>query len=416
MHPKPLSMAAIHRNTAKLQAAKALNPGIVGMDGFGSPVAAFGVETITPNNFGMLQALVAQQQVQQMGMQMQGQAMNPQMEAFMRLAMNSGIAFAPYSNNMAAMINNPMAMQLAMLQEMQNQHHRQQQPQQTDSSFVAPAMAPSSGNDSAKRNESFGEKLIRTNPSLAAQLLEGKQIDLSSVQGMQGTNSNTNNNASNANMMALLAAHNSSNTTNSVNPNMMALLAAQNSSNANSNPNMMALLSGQNMNANQQMQHQQPQQNQSFNPALLQQIGNQGGEQQHLTALMLARLQQEQQAQAQEQQVQQSQQQEAQQQQAQQQHQDFIRNFTSNQNNTQPRASETNTNSPPGSEGSLLVTPFNSAPSLQSQVPNSKTPGTSGGNWLSALLSRTGNAGNSQEGINPSTNPDVSSGDLGKHI
>lgn len=225
MHPKPLSMSAIQKQNAKLQAAK-INLGIGG--------GSFGVHG-PDQDLRMLQTLIAQQQ--QMGMQIPGQ--NSVMEAYMRLAAAGGNDFAPNTNMAASANNQSMAMQLAMLQEMQNQHKKQQQMQcPTPMTAAAAASAPES-----PKNESFGEKLVRTNPALAAQLIDAKSMNMMSPQGMGGNNTNP----------------------------------------------MMAMLASQGLN---QMQQQN-----NMNPSLLQQMGNQGGDQQNLTAMMFALLQQEQQQQ-----------------------------------------------------------------------------------------------------------------------
>ncbi|KAL3793239.1 hypothetical protein HJC23_000781 [Cyclotella cryptica] len=346
MHPKPLSMTAIQRNNAKLQAAKALNTTrTLGPEAFlGSPGGAFCAQPKTPD-FAMLQSLMAQQQ---MGMQMPRQGANPTMGAFMRLAMNGGNGFPPNANNLASMCNNnnrSMAMQLAMLQQMQNQHQRQQQLTQEANSVVA--ATASSGSDSVNTGESFGERLVRTNPSLAAQLIEAQNINMNAYQGMQPSNPSAN--------------------------------------------NMMALLGGQNANPMQQ----------NMNPAFFQQMGtqgmsSQGGDQQNFAAMMLARLQQEQQ------------------QQLQQQQNDFVKNFMSGQVNSLSQAPG-NDNSPSDSASSSFVTPFNSAPNLSSEVPSSGgiPNSSSGGTWLSNLLTRNNNTGKpTQEGNTTSLmNQNVGSGD-----
>jgi hypothetical protein len=198
MHPKPLSLTAIQRQNAKMQAAVKMT-----MPSTQAP----------PQDLTMLQTLLAQQQ--QMGMQMPGQSSNP-MEAFMAVS-------SPPTNN--------ITMQLAMLQEMQNRHNMQQ--------MQVPVAAST---EESKPKESFGEKLVRTNPALAAQLIEAKSLNMMSP---------------NCGVAANIAS----------NP-MMAMLAAQST------------------------QMQQPNMN-----LTLQQMSNPRGEQQNLTSMMFALLQQEQQQQ-----------------------------------------------------------------------------------------------------------------------
>jgi hypothetical protein len=345
MHPKPLSMTAIQRNNAKLQAAKALNTTrTLGAEAFvGSSNGAFCAQPKTPD-FAMLQSLIGQQQ---MGMQMPRQGANPTMGTFMRLAMNGGNSFSPNANNLASMCNNnnrSMAMQLAMLQQVQSQHQRQQQLTQDANSVVA--VAASSGSDLANANETFGERLVRTNPCLAAQLIEAQNINMNAFQGMQPSNPLNN--------------------------------------------NMMALLAGQNSNPMQQNMH----------PALFQQMGNQGmsnqgGDQQNFTAMMLARLQQEQQLQ--------------------QQQNDFVKNFMSGQVNSQAQAPRNNNNSPSDSANSSFVTPFNCAPNLSSEVPTSGgiSNSNSGGTWFTNLLTRNINPGKSSLEVDTSSlmNHNIGGGD-----
>jgi hypothetical protein len=175
MHQKPLSVAAIQKQHAKLQAAKA------NMDGVGSAVSA----PPPTQDLIMLQALLSQQQS---GLQMAGHASNPAMQGYNALKTHDVAA----SSN-----NNNLAIQLAMLQAMQNQHQRQQIP-------AAPvAAAAVSSSVETPKNESFGEMIVRTNPSLAAQLIEAKNINgMMSLQGMA-------NNAPNP-IMAMFAAQNPS--------------------------------------------------------------------------------------------------------------------------------------------------------------------------------------------------------------
>lgn len=286
MLPKPLSMTAIHRQKANLQGAK-MNAA--------AQTGAFGAQS-PPQDLRMLQTLLAQQQ--QMGMQ-------------------------PHNMATAVAGNQNMAVQLAMLQNMQNQQlmHQIQS---------APVAAPVASTNDAKSNESFGEKLIRTNPSLAAQLIEAKSMNMMSPQGMAAAYANP----------------------------MMAMFAAQ--------ENQMQL--------------------QGMNPALPQQVGNQGGDQQNLTAMMFALLQQEQQ-----------------QQQQLQQQKDFIQNFMRQQGQSQARA----TNQPHRgsiSDSSLLVTPSSSAPSLhanlQADAMLKQGSPSSDENWLSALL-KMNSDGNQGAAKNP---------------
>lgn len=341
-------MTAIQRNNAKLQAAKALNTTrSLGAEAFvGSPNGAFCAQPKTPD-FAVLQSLIGQQQ---MGMQMPRPGANPTMGAFMRLAMNGGNGFAPNANNLASMCSNnnrSMAMQLAMLQQVQTQHQRQQHLTQDANSVVA--VGASSCSDLVNTNETFGERLVRTNPCLAAQLIEAQNINMNAFQGMQPSNS--------------------------------------------SNNSMLALLTGQTSNPMQQ----------NMNPALFQQMGsqgmsNQGGDQQNFTAVMLARLQQEQHLQ--------------------QQQNDFVKNFMSGQMNSQAQAPRNNNNSPSDSANSSFVTPFNSAPNLSTDIPTSGgiPNANSGGSWLSNLLTRNINAGKSSQEVDTSSlmNQNIGGGDKRK--
>lgn len=292
MHPKPLSLAAIQRQNAKMQAAAKMNAP-AGHNSLGNQAP--------PQDLTMLQTLLAQQQ--QMGMQMPGQVTNPQ--AFMASS-------APPTNS--------VAMQLAMLQEMQNQHGMQQM----QVSLAASAEEP-------KPNESFGEKLVRTNPALAAQLIEAKSLNMMSPNG---------------GMAANIAS----------NP-MLAMLAAQSN------------------------RMQQP----SMNLAMLQQMSNPRGEQNNLTAMMFALLQQEQQ------------------QQQLQQPKDFIKNFMSQQ--IQPQPQDQRQQQRASLSDNSLVTPMSSAASLHANLIDGKFKqgSPSDENWLSALLNRNNNAGTKQ---NPAPNPD----------
>ena len=301
MHQKPLSMAAIQKQNAKLQDVKA------NMGGVGSALTAQ-----PPNqDLMMLQALLSQQQG---GLQMAGQASNPVMQAYMNLVAGASDGNAQRTNDVASSNNkNNTAIQLAMLQEIQNQQHQRQQVQS------APVAAPSS---ETLKNESFGAMIVRTNPSLAAQLIDAKNMNMISLQGM---------------------------TNNAPNP-MMAMLAAQ----------------------NQTVNQMQPQ---AMNPALVQQM------QSNLFALL---------------------QQNQQQKQAQQQ-QEFVKSFMSGQMNQQSQAQAQNkeTRRESCSDSSLLVTPSSSAPSLHRHYPMEARGGAQAsavdGNWLSALLNRNNNAGNSSQ-------------------
>ena len=216
MHPKPLSRTAIDIQNSKFQAAN-MNFTIGG--------GAFRAQPPT-QDLRMLETLIARRQ--QMGMQMSGQA-NP-MEAYMRLATgdsNSTAMSAPAANL-------PKAMQLAMLQEMQSKHKIQQQQQHVLSFPVTASATP--------KGESYGEKIARTNPALAAQLIEAKSVNSIVSQGI-----------------------------------------------ANPPNSMIAMLAGHNLN------QRAPQQN--VINALLHQMGNQEVDQQSVITFMLGLLQQEQQQQ-----------------------------------------------------------------------------------------------------------------------
>lgn len=267
MNPKPMSVTAIQKHNAN-QVAK-LN--------FAAGVGAFGAQAL-PQALSMLP----------MGLHVPAQAANP-MEAYLRLVTGGNDVNA---NNIAAAapVNNQnnMVVQLAMLQEMQNRHTMQQ---------MQNAPVAAAPHDEAKPDESFGEKIIRTNPSLAAQLIEANSMNMMSPRGVAVNNANAN--------------------------PMMAMLAAQNS----------------------QLYQQQ------MNPALLQQLqmGNQGGYQQNLNAMMFALLQQEQQ------------------QQQLQQHNEFIKNLMSKQSQAPAQVqaqAPANNQSASTSDNSLLVTPSSSAPNL----------------------------------------------------
>eukprot|EP00956_Cyclotella_meneghiniana_P037234 scaffold135711_cov77-Cyclotella_meneghiniana.AAC.6 len=146
MHYKPMSLTAAQEQNANSLATK-MN------------VTSGGAFAQVPTeDLRLLQTLLAQQQ---MGMQMQvpSQNENP-LEAYMRLAAGgNGIP-----NNLNS-TNNPM-MQLALLQGMQNQAQINEQQVQA---ATAVAGAPV---ESSKANETYGEMLVRTNPALAAQLLD----------------------------------------------------------------------------------------------------------------------------------------------------------------------------------------------------------------------------------------------------
>eukprot|EP00956_Cyclotella_meneghiniana_P042859 scaffold249336_cov57-Cyclotella_meneghiniana.AAC.1 len=138
---KPLSLTAVRDQNVKLQ--------IPTMNITGGGSGAF--SQVPTEELRMLQTMLAQQQ--------QVQSNNP-MKAYMRLvaggngvSANNNIAAANNNNS-----NNPM-MQLALLQQMhQNQN--------------TTAAATTSSADSSKANESYGQMLIRTNPALAAKVLD----------------------------------------------------------------------------------------------------------------------------------------------------------------------------------------------------------------------------------------------------
>ena len=147
MHQKPMSLTAAKEQNANLLATKMNTAG-------GGAFAQ-----VPTGDLRLLQTLLAQQQ---MGMQVQmpSQNENP-LEAYMRLsAGGNGIP-----NHMSS-TNNPM-MQLALLQNMQN--HTQIKQHQVQ---VPTAGARAASVESPKANESYGEMLVRTNPALAAQLLD----------------------------------------------------------------------------------------------------------------------------------------------------------------------------------------------------------------------------------------------------
>ena len=138
MLQKPLSLTAAQNQNGKLQVPTNITGGGGG---------AF--SQVPTRELRMLQTMLAQQQ--------QMQSNNP-MEAYMRLvAGGNGVST---NNNMAAVTNNtsnnPM-MQLALLQQMQNQKT---------------TAAAASSADSPKANESYGQMLVRTNPGLAAKVLD----------------------------------------------------------------------------------------------------------------------------------------------------------------------------------------------------------------------------------------------------
>eukprot|EP00956_Cyclotella_meneghiniana_P007447 scaffold10129_cov69-Cyclotella_meneghiniana.AAC.4 len=183
MHIKPYSLTAAQKKNAKLQAAAMdINDGAFGqvpIQGMTTLQSLFAQQQqqqqagqlhglpsannnlLMPNSqqLSMLQSLLAQQQQQQqqMGMQLPGFG-------------------GSLSNNMAAANNNSL-MQLNLLQEMQKQQNRQQHV----------AAAPASSGDSPKGNESYGEMLVRTNPALAAELIDttlARTKNMTSHQGM----------------------------------------------------------------------------------------------------------------------------------------------------------------------------------------------------------------------------------------
>lgn len=165
MHQKSLSLKAARNQNTKLQAAR------MNIPGGGSGAFA----QVPTEELKMLQTLLAQKQ--QMGMQVPSQNSNLT-EAYMRLvAGGNGL-----SNNITAAVNNnytnnnPM-MQLALLQEMQNQK-----------TAATTAAAAASSAESSKANESYGQMLVRTNPTLAAKLLDAslhtKGKNMMSPQGI----------------------------------------------------------------------------------------------------------------------------------------------------------------------------------------------------------------------------------------
>jgi hypothetical protein len=175
MIPKRLSLVTIRKNIAKLQAAKTLNmmkalaADTTSEDLSLSPDIEGAHVAMSPDlKIGLLQSTARHHQLFK-GFQMQGPARNPSIEALRCLLTNGVNNIDPNSYHLASMMSKGSSLEvhLAMLQNIQNQQHQ-------DMTTAAAFSTDISTTTSFK--ESFGEMLVRTNPGLAAQLIESRGL------------------------------------------------------------------------------------------------------------------------------------------------------------------------------------------------------------------------------------------------
>lgn len=171
MIPKRLSLVTIRKNIAKLQAAKTLNmmralaADTVSEDlSLGPDIEGAHVAMSPELKIRLFQSTARHHQLFK-GFLVQGSASNPSIEALRGLLSKGIHNVAPNSYHMASMMSkgSSLAVHLAMLQSIQKQQHQ-------DLTAAAAFLTDISTITSIK--ESFGEMLVRTNPGLAAQLIE----------------------------------------------------------------------------------------------------------------------------------------------------------------------------------------------------------------------------------------------------
>lgn len=234
-HPAPLSMAAIQLNKAKLQAVGAASAAGLGrLDGLDAIAAA-----LTPHGRANLMGMNA---AGFLTGGMQGLLTGDNPALLQALNNNSGV-------------NNNLLMQVAMAQEMQRLRLQQ-------ASLAPNFLAQLARSQGSGGNGALEQKLMQSNPALAAQLFYGNQMDnFNSID--QSTR------------IAMLIAQQQQQQQQNSNINMSSLLANANVSSNEGQPGnqniLTAMLMSQINNENQQRQHgQQRQQNQVFgsNPQL----------------------------------------------------------------------------------------------------------------------------------------------------
>ncbi|KAL3791597.1 hypothetical protein HJC23_012187 [Cyclotella cryptica] len=169
MIPKRLSLVTIRKNMAKLQAAKTLNM-----------VKALAVDAVSEElslSTDVESAHVVITPDLKIGYQLskghQAPALNPSMEAWRcLLTSGGGNSIAPNTYHMASMMSKgpSLAAHLAMIQSIQKQQNQEMTHASSFSTHI-----------STNPSESFGEMLVRTNPRLAAQLIESRGL----LQGVQ---------------------------------------------------------------------------------------------------------------------------------------------------------------------------------------------------------------------------------------
>jgi hypothetical protein len=162
---KPLSMLVTRRNIVNLQTVKdltSLETFMSGTECQNLPSVSVTPAHMSPSlRTGLLKSIAAHQQLSA-SLQRQGQYFNPSTDALRMLLSSGGNNTSLAANHMAAVSAPSPAIQLAMLQSMQNQYHLQQ---------LQLSQVKMSRPVTSNANESFGEILVRTNPGLAALLL-----------------------------------------------------------------------------------------------------------------------------------------------------------------------------------------------------------------------------------------------------